>query len=116
MKNIDEQFKFVIVGGGTAGWITALFVESYFPKAQITVIQSSEIGILGAGEGVTPHITDYLDQVDIPISYLAKTAKATIKNGIRFSNWNGDSKHYYHTFREDWDLDHTLVSELPNTK
>lgn len=116
MKNIDEQFKFVIVGGGTAGWISALFVEAHFPNANITLIQSSDIGILGAGEGTTPHIIDFLDQVDIPISYLAKTAKATIKNGIRFSNWNGDNKHYYHAFREDWDLDHTLISELPNTK
>jgi len=116
MKNIDEQFKFVIVGGGTAGWITALFVESYFPKAQITVIQSSQIGILGAGEGVTPHITDYLDQINVPISYLMKSAKATIKNGIRFNNWNGDNQYYYHSFQDESYLDHTFISELPNTK
>lgn len=109
----DNNFKFVVVGGGSAGWITALFIQKQFPLSPITVIQSSEIGILGAGEGTTPHIIDFLDAIDIPVSDLVKHANATIKNGIKFTNWNGDGKHYYHAFMDDYDLDHTLISELP---
>jgi tryptophan halogenase len=115
-KSIDQNYNFLIIGGGSAGWISALFVRANFPDANITVIQSSEIGILGAGEGTTPHIIDYLDEVDIPVSELIKNCKATIKNGIKFSNWNGDRDFYYHPFPDNFDLDHTLISELQHTK
>lgn len=114
-STIDQSFNFLIVGGGSAGWVSALFVRSNFPDANITVVQSSEIGILGAGEGTTPHIVDYLDEIDIPISELVKNCKATIKNGIRFSNWNSDKNFYYHPFPDNHDLDNTLVSELQHT-
>lgn len=116
MKNINTNFKFLVLGGGSAGWISALFVRANFPDAQITVIQSKEIGILGAGEGTTPHIYDFLDEIDVPISDIVKNCKATIKNGIKFSNWNGDRSFYYHPFRDNFDLDHTLISELSHTK
>jgi len=56
MQNIKEM---VVVGGGTAGWITALYVHHNFPNATITLIESSEIGILGAGEGTTPNLLDF---------------------------------------------------------
>lgn len=116
MKNIDKNFKFVIVGGGSAGWISALFVRANYPDSQITVIQSSEIGILGAGEGTTPHIIDFLDEIDVPVSRLVKEAKAVLKSGIKFSNWNGDRKYYYHPFMDNFSLDHTLLSELKHSK
>jgi tryptophan halogenase len=115
MQTIDSNFKFLVVGGGSAGWIAALFIQKQFPLSNITVLQSSEIGILGAGEGTTPHIIDFLDEIDVPVSDLVKHAKATVKNGIRFSNWNGDNKHYYHAFMDNYDLDHTLISELQHS-
>jgi glycine/D-amino acid oxidase-like deaminating enzyme len=46
----------VVVGGGTAGWLTALMAKKSQPNLNITVIESKEIGILGAGEGSTPHL------------------------------------------------------------
>jgi tryptophan halogenase len=116
MNYIDKNFKFVIVGGGSAGWISALFVRANFPDSQITVIQSSEIGILGAGEGTTPHIIDFLDEIDVPVSRLIKDAKAVLKSGIKFSNWNGDKKYYYHSFMDNLELDHTIFSELKHTR
>jgi len=116
MKSIDKNFKFVIVGGGSAGWISALFVRANYPDSQITVIQSSEIGILGAGEGTTPHIIDFLDEIDVPVSRVIKEAKAVLKNGIKFSNWNGDRSYYYHPFMDNFGLDHTILSEVHHTK
>lgn len=88
----------VIVGGGTAGWLTALYADRLFPLSKITVVASSEIGILGAGEGTTVDFIRFLDELDIPISDIIKHANGTIKSGIKFSNWNGDGNSYFHSF------------------
>ena len=46
--------KVVIIGGGTAGWLTSLVVNKFWKNTDVTLIESSKIGILGAGEGSTP--------------------------------------------------------------
>jgi tryptophan halogenase len=92
MKNI------YVIGGGTAGWFTALLVKKFHPGHNVTLIESSDIGILGAGEGSVPFITNVLDMLDIPIPDLIRECKATFKLGINFVNWNGDGKSYFHSF------------------
>jgi len=92
----------LVLGGGSAGWITALYVQRRFPRARITVVESSEIGILGAGEGVTPHfIGMFLDEIGVPLSDLIANSATTLKHGIRFTNWNGDGTAYFHPFSDD---------------
>lgn len=98
--------KLLIVGGGTAGWLAALFINNKFKNFDVTVIESSSIGILGAGEGSTPHLINFFDRLGIPVSDLIKHAGATIKNGIKFTNWNNDNKHYYHGFTDNSILNH----------
>lgn len=88
----------VVVGGGTAGWITALFVQKMHPDLNITLIESRDIGILGAGEGTTPQLIGLLNKLDIPLHDIIKNCDATIKNGIKFTNWNNDGDFYHHTF------------------
>lgn len=95
-----NEVNFVIVGGGTAGWITALLLRKKFPHNNITVVESSEIGILGAGEGTTPYFVGFLEQVDVNLNDFIKNTKATIKSGIKFTNWNGDGSYYLHPFSE----------------
>jgi tryptophan halogenase len=90
--------KFVIVGGGTAGWLTALYINRHFPNDNVTVVASSEIGILGAGEGTTPPFIDFLNEVGIGQQDLFDNCKATVKTGIKFTNWNGDGEEYFHNF------------------
>ena len=90
--------KIVVVGGGTAGWLTALKAQRSYPDLDIAVIESKDIGILGAGEGSTPFLVDFFDHLGIPLSDLIKNCDATIKNGIRFTNWNNDGDFYYHGF------------------
>jgi len=92
MKNI------VVLGGGTAGWLTALITREFYLNAKITVVESDEIGILGAGEGTVPHFINILDLLGIPFSDLVKECGATVKQGIRFTNWNGDGTSYFHAF------------------
>lgn len=97
--NTNEK-TFVIVGGGTAGWLTALMLRNRFPENKITLIESSNIGILGAGEGTTPAFVEFLDNVDIDQFDFIKNTKATFKNGIKFTNWHGDGSYYFHPFGE----------------
>lgn len=99
------MFKIVVVGGGTAGWLTALSMNKFMPYSEVTVVASSELGILGAGEGTTPHFMDLLKQLDIDESALFEHAKATVKKGIDFDNWKGDGQKYYHPF---WNDQHAL--------
>jgi len=106
-----NKINFVIVGGGTAGWITALKLRKQFPENDITVIESSEIGILGAGEGTTPHFVDFLKKVDIDLFDFIKATKATLKTGIKFNNWNGDGSHYFHPF-DDKNFNFQKVSHI----
>jgi tryptophan halogenase len=88
----------VIVGGGTAGWLTALYAQKIFPNESIVLVESKEIGILGAGEGSTPNIINFLDYLNIPVSDLIENTKATIKNGIKFTNWSKTPGYYFHPF------------------
>lgn len=90
--------KIVILGGGTAGWLTALITQRFYPDDTIIVVESEDIGILGAGEGTVPHFIEVLDFVGIPVSDLVKHAKATLKLGIEFKNWHGDNTSYFHGF------------------
>jgi tryptophan halogenase len=97
-NNWLEDYKFVIVGGGTAGWLTALFLKQRIPLSDITLIESSEIGILGAGEGTTPHIIAFLENIGIHFRDILKNCKGTIKTGIKFTNWSKKFPYYYHGF------------------
>lgn len=92
--------KILIVGGGTAGWLTAVHLNWTLANTDITVIESSEIGILGAGEGTTPHFVKFLEDVNIDVGHFLAHTKGTIKNGIKFTNWNGDGKSYFHPFSD----------------
>ena len=93
MKNI------IILGGGTAGWVTALYARKLFPpNTNITLVQSKEIGIIGVGEATTPHIVNFLENQDIDPLDVLRVTGGTIKNGINFTNWNGDGKQYFHDF------------------
>ena len=47
--------QIIVIGGGTAGWITAIFAKKYFSDS-VMVISPSSIDILGAGEGSTPNM------------------------------------------------------------
>lgn len=90
----------IILGGGTAGWLTALFIKKTFPNHNIKLIESKKVGILGAGEGTTPQIIDFLRELEIDINELLIKTNGTIKQGISFENWNGDNKKYFHGFAE----------------
>jgi len=62
---VQDLEKIFIVGGGTAGWMTALYTQKIFPKSTIHLIESEEIGIVGAGEGTTANVITFLQDLGI---------------------------------------------------
>jgi tryptophan halogenase len=94
--------KIVIVGGGTAGWLTAAMFVKYTKDSDVIVIESSKIGIIGAGEGSTGTLPWLIrdmwpDNSINEIDFLRKT-KGTIKLGINLVNWKGDGTQIYSPF------------------
>ena len=116
MKNIT------ILGGGSAGWLTALYVGQLFPNSKIILIESSEVGILGAGEGSVPMLPAFLKALKIDENDFIKKTNATFKLGISFENWNGDNQRYFHPFSSKIEIldynkitkDSPIISNLSN--
>ena len=86
-----------VVGGGTAGWISALYINKFFPEFSISLITDSSIGILGAGEGTTYNFTKLLNTLDIDETDFIFKTKATKKIGINLKNWRGDGTDFNHS-------------------
>jgi len=103
----------VIVGGGTSGWLTALYLNNlYKTDAKITLIESEDIGILGAGEGSVPILYGFLEGLGIDIVDFIVRTNATHKIGVNFINWNGDDKQYIHSFGTVDEKDSYLINDI----
>lgn len=79
--------KIVVVGSGTAGLIAALQIKSIIKTADITILSSGQIPIIGVGEGSTEHWTAFERLVNFDRTKMVESCKATYKFGIRFKNW-----------------------------
>lgn len=91
--------QIVIIGGGTAGWLSALFLTKMCPQHNITVIESSKIGIIGPGEGATGLITSVatneIFDFGCNIFDFFKETKSSIKYAIRHEGWGKNVNEYY---------------------
>jgi tryptophan 7-halogenase len=92
--------KIVILGGGTAGWMTAAALAKVNspPQFTITLLESDEIGTIGVGEATIPTIHWFNRLIDLNEAELLRESKATYKLGIEFVNWNGEGSRYFHPF------------------
>lgn len=100
-KNIKS---ITIMGGGTAGFISALVIKKKFPHIKIQLIKSEKIGIIGVGEGTTEHWKTFSDLIGVDMSEYLKECDATIKIGVLFENWS--NKPYVHNIMGGYDLSH----------
>lgn len=98
----------VVLGGGSAGWITACLIHHAWGQrgGRVTVVESPEIGIIGVGEGSTPQLKAFFDLLGIVESDWMPTCDATYKLGIRFTGWSERAgfESYFHPFPGPVDL------------
>ena len=97
--------KVVIVGGGTAGWITACLVAAEHRNAasrrpQVTLVESPDVPIIGVGEGTWPSMRLTLQKIGLPEESLVRECGASFKQGTQFIGWaeNDPAQTYYHPF------------------
>ncbi len=108
---------FVILGGGTAGWMTACLLAKVWPQHNVTVVESPEVGIIGVGEGSTPQLRAFFRTLGLSEGDWMPKCNATYKNGISFKGWSERPgfESYYHPFATE--LDHrTLPDFAYNTR
>jgi flavin-dependent dehydrogenase len=96
--------KILIVGGGTAGWMTALFLDRIInvPKekfCEITLIESTSVGIIGVGEATVYGLLNFLNFLGINEYEFLANCDGSFKLGIKFVNWlHGKNEVYWHPF------------------
>ncbi|MCI2283938.1 tryptophan 7-halogenase [Colwellia sp. MSW7] len=104
MKNVIKSI--VIVGGGTAGWLTAGIVAARHQsrisngELTITLIESKNISTVGVGEGTWPTMPTTLRSMGISETDFIRECDASFKQGTKFVNWDSETttNHYYHPF------------------
>ncbi len=96
-KNIE---KICILGGGTAGWMTAAALSHKLRglPIRIELVESDEIGTVGVGEATLPLIRKFNEALNIDEATFMKETEATFKLGIEFRDWGRPGDRYIHPF------------------
>ena len=119
MSEGGRPASILILGGGTAGWMAAnLFQHHWGPLGtRVALIESSEIGIIGVGEGSTPQLKAFFDTIGIAEAEWMPRCHATYKAGIEFIHWSDRPgfESYFHPFPSAADA-HTAKKFFYNTQ
>ena len=101
----DSVSKIVIVGGGSAGWLTAGLLASQLTgdsdaPVEITLVESPDVKTIGVGEGTWPTMRITLKKIGITEKEFLTRCSASFKQGTKFAAWSSglDDEYYYHPF------------------
>ncbi len=100
----EPSTRVLIVGGGTAGWLSAAIIASTHKKAdgsgvQVSLVESADIPTIGVGEGTWPTMKSTIRDLGIQERDFFRQCHAAFKQGGKFVNWvRGNSDWYYHPF------------------
>src|SRR5687768_7882944 len=95
----QEVRSVVIAGGGTAGWMVAAALARVLgPRLTITLVESSDIGIIGVGEATIPAIQQFNKLVKFDEDEFLRQTQGTFKLAIEFVDWWEKGHAYMHTF------------------
>ncbi|CAM3998651.1 tryptophan halogenase family protein [Pseudoalteromonas byunsanensis] len=99
MSHNTKTKRVLIVGGGSAGWLTAGLLASQCRNWKITLIESKHIATIGVGEGTWPTMRTTLQKIGIDEDEFMHQCEASFKQGSEFINWAQRKEHsYYHPF------------------
>jgi tryptophan halogenase len=92
--------RVVIVGGGTAGWLTAGVIAAEHRALHITLLESPSVGPIGVGEGTWPTMRDTLRNIGVTETDFIRECDASFKQGSKFQQWvtGRDDDYYFHPF------------------
>ncbi len=91
--------KVIVLGGGTAGWMSATLIKKVIGSAvDVELVESDTIGTIGVGEATIPPIKLFNSVLGIDEAEFIRETKATIKLGIKFDHWKQQGQSYIHTF------------------
>ncbi len=97
----------LIVGGGSAGWMTAaLFAQLFRGLYRIELVESEEIGTIGVGEATIPAIKKFNELLKLDEADFMRMTQGTFKLGIQFNDWQRIGSSYIHGFGligKDWE-------------
>lgn len=102
MTKLTSKSKIVILGGGTAGWLTALFIKRNWPNTDISIVEDPNRPPIIAGESGTTTFVSLLTHLKIDINEFIKEVNATPKLGGRFTDWNGVGTEFIHALQTDY--------------
>src|SRR5215467_14752726 len=89
----------VVVGGGSAGWMTAAGLAKILGRdVSIRLIESEEIGIVGVGEATVPHLKIFNNILEFNEIDFVRQTQGTFKLGIQFRDWGRIGDSYIHSF------------------
>ena len=96
-----QSKKVLIVGGGSAGWTAAAYLNAVLNKdghkfADVGLVESPDVPRIGVGEATIPNINNTLAAMGIDEIEFLKAVDGTFKQSIRFVNWIDNSEDFYH--------------------
>lgn len=94
--------KIVILGGGTAGWLTAMYIQKVYPANEIVVVEDPETPPIIAGESAAASLNKMYNFLEISINDWIKPVNAMPKLGGWFKDWNGIGTEFIHGLIPDW--------------